>query len=140
VYYIAKRLPPNAAPEECALAIAKHFVTNYPKVSRCKVNVTQAPWERQMMPDGPHAHGFGMMGAAKRTAYVSYASDDDMSCTAGLYDWKLLKTTQSGYEGVRAFFLVSPLARSSPVSMRCAAALPLRLRLQPVSSRQPSRP
>lgn len=111
VYYIAKRLPPGASPEEGALALAKHFVSTYELVTRAKVKVTQAPWERQTLADGPHSHGFAMEGTAKRFAYVSYASDSDMTVTAGLFEWKLLKTTQSGYEGAPAP-AAAPLARA----------------------------
>lgn len=33
-------------PEEFALAIAKHFVDNYPLVSKAKVFVEMEPWKR----------------------------------------------------------------------------------------------
>lgn len=46
VYVVAKQMTEPCSPEEFALALAKAFVTNYPLVSKAKVQVEMAPWKR----------------------------------------------------------------------------------------------
>jgi len=100
VYYVAKQMPQQCSPEEYAIALAQHFVRLYPKVSKAKVNVTQAPWERVQVGGAAHSHGFQASANLTRTARVEFSADDGLLVTAGVRDWKVLKTTQSGYEGV----------------------------------------
>ena len=99
VYYIAKTLRPNAAPEDFAVALARHFVLTYPKVTKAKVTVSQAPWQRHSQAGQAHDHAFEMLASGTRTAYAEH---DDAGITVvhgGISDWRVLKTTQSGYEG-----------------------------------------
>jgi hypothetical protein len=99
VYYISKRLKPGASPEEFAVTLAKHFVATYTKVSKAKVSVCEAPWQRHTPCGHAHDHGYEMRGSGSRTAYAEH---DDLGITivhGGIKEWRLLKTTQSGYEG-----------------------------------------
>ena len=106
VYYIAKKMSSECSPEEFAIALAKHFVNEYPLVSKAKVLVKVKPWERyrDVQNEQCHDHGFVMRGSEIRTAYVTYGCDDRskdavLTVEAGMMDCKVLKTTQSGYAG-----------------------------------------
>jgi urate oxidase len=99
IYYMAKKMKPNAAPEDFALALARHFVETYEPVSKARVNVAQAPWNRHVVDGTPHEHGYAYSGTGVRTAFASYTQGGDVVVHGGVKDWKLLKTTQSGYEG-----------------------------------------
>lgn len=85
VYYVAKQCSQRCTPEEYAIALAKHFVTTYPKVgestwsarpksccaytkmleagtlslqvSKAKVTVEEQPWKRLHIDGTPHDHG-----------------------------------------------------------------------------------
>ena len=103
VYYVAKQMKPNASPEDFALALAKHFVKTYDPVSKARVNVSQAPWSRHEVDGTPHSHGYTFAGTGVRTAYAAVDVDGKVEVQGGITDWKLLKTTQSGYEGASRY-------------------------------------
>lgn len=101
VYSVAKRMTSYCTPEEFGIALAKHFVTEYPLVSKAKVSVKLMPWSRYTdgATGGAHNHGFVPHGSHLRTAYITYDDTGAMTVTAGVQDLKVLKTTQSGYAG-----------------------------------------
>lgn len=99
VYYVAKQFSRPCSPEEYALALARHFVKNYPLVSKAKVTVEVAPWKRLNTSQGPHEHGYVSEGTEIRTCYVEVDDTGKEEITAGVKDLKVLKTTQSGYVG-----------------------------------------
>ncbi|CAL5225692.1 g8557 [Coccomyxa viridis] len=99
VYYIAKKCSQRCTPEEYAVALARHFVETYPKVSKAKVWVEQAPWQRVGMDGQAHNHGYAQEASGIRTAYVTSDDSGTVVVNAGLKDYKVLKTTQSGYVG-----------------------------------------
>jgi urate oxidase len=100
VYYVAKQCSSRCSPEEYAIALAKHFVDTYPKVSKAKVKVEAKPWQRITTATGePHDHGFMLTGTEIRTTYVTYDEAGTTEVISGVKDMKVLKTTQSGYEG-----------------------------------------
>lgn len=105
VYYMAKKMP-LCSPEGFAIALAKHFESTYPLVSKCNVSLAQVPWERVAVAGVPHQHGFQLQHTETRTVQAEYSKSDGLVVTAGLTDWKVLKTTQSGYEGTS--FVDSP--------------------------------
>jgi len=51
VYYVAKTCLTyeRHSPEDFAVALAKHFVTEYPLVSRAEVTVKLMPWGRYVL-------------------------------------------------------------------------------------------
>lgn len=99
VYYIAKQFKSPCTPEAFGIALAKHFVATYPKVSKAKITVEMAPWKRISLEGQAHEHGFVREGTEVRTAYVTHNKQGATEVTAGLKDLQVLKTTQSGYEG-----------------------------------------
>lgn len=100
VYYIAKQMPPNSAPEDFALALARHFVRQYEPVSKARVSVEQAPWQRYRVDSQPHEHAYESTGGGMRTAHAECSQSGEVIVHGGMKDFRLLKTTQSGYEGV----------------------------------------
>ncbi|DBA99581.1 TPA: hypothetical protein ACH3X3_012157 [Trebouxia sp. C0006] len=99
VYYVAKQCSQRCTPEEYAIALAKHFVKTYPKVSKAKVRVEEQPWKRLQINGNAHDHGFAMTGTEVRTTSVSVDEKDTVEVTSGIQNFRVLKTTQSGYEG-----------------------------------------
>ncbi|KAL3140044.1 hypothetical protein ABBQ38_004324 [Trebouxia sp. C0009 RCD-2024] len=99
VYFVAKQCSQRCTPEEYAIALAKHYVKTYPKVSKAKIRVEEQPWKRIDVGGTPHQHGFAMTGTEVRTADVSVDDQDKVEVTSGVNNFRVLKTTQSGYEG-----------------------------------------
>jgi len=99
VYVVAKRMSKRCSVEQYGIALAQHFVHTYPRVSKAKVTVEQAPWQRVQMGGISHDHGYTMNGSETRTVHVVYDKSGKLDVTCGIKDLKVLKTTQSGYEG-----------------------------------------
>lgn len=95
--------------EEYAVALARYLVAKYPRVSRAKVKAEQAPWRRYQGDGGngnssngssqPHDHCYVSSGSEVRTVEVAADRSGAVDVVAGLRDLRVLKTTQSGYEG-----------------------------------------
>eukprot|EP00878_Enallax_costatus_P012448 GHUV01012999.1.p1 GENE.GHUV01012999.1~~GHUV01012999.1.p1 ORF type:complete len:213 (+),score=34.24 GHUV01012999.1:151-789(+) len=99
VYVIAKRMQKRCTIEQYATALAQHFVHTYPRVSKAKVWVEQAPWKRVQIGGIAHEHGYCMSGEETRTTFVTYDKAGKLDVECGVRGLKVLKTTQSGYEG-----------------------------------------
>jgi len=99
VYYVAKQCSQRCSPEEYAIALAKHFVNTYPKVSKAKVKVQAKPWQRVEIGGEAHDHGYTVNGTETRTTFVTYDEAGATEVVSGVKDLQVLKTTQSGYEG-----------------------------------------
>lgn len=99
VYYIGKQCSKRCTIEQYAIALGKKFVDEYPRVSKAKIWVEQAPWKRILVGGKPHNHGFAQYAPATRTTYVEVDEKGGVEVTSGLKDFKVLKTTQSGYVG-----------------------------------------
>lgn len=99
VYVVAKRMAKRCSVEQFATALAQHFVHTYPRVSKAKVWVEQAPWRRVQVGGLSHEHGYEGAGSEVRTSYAEYDKAGRLDVTAGVKGLKVLKTTQSGYEG-----------------------------------------
>lgn len=61
MYYIAKQFDQPCSPEEFGVALAKHFVKTYPRVSKAKVTVRMTPWQRTSVHGRPHNHGLWLL-------------------------------------------------------------------------------
>jgi urate oxidase len=99
VYYVAKQMSQPCSPEEFAIALGRHFIQHYPLVWKAKINVEAAPWRRVEIDGKLHDHGFAFAGTEVRTAYVTVDRKGNVEVTGGVRDMRVLKTTQSGYEG-----------------------------------------
>jgi urate oxidase len=87
--------------EEYAVALARYLVDKYPRVSRAKVSVEQAPWQRHAATSSaqPHDHCYVACGSEVRTARAVAEKSGAVDVISGVRDLKILKTTQSGYVG-----------------------------------------
>jgi urate oxidase len=78
----------------------RNVVTNFHmQVVRCYVYAEQSPWERITVGGAPHHHAFIHSGNVVRFCSVSQTRGQPLHFSAGLKGLKLLKTTQSGFEG-----------------------------------------
>jgi urate oxidase len=99
VYVVAQRMPERSTADQFAIALAQFYVKEYPLVTKAKILVEEKPWKRVTVNGVPHDHGYSVTGTEIRTAYAEYDKAGKLSLTAGLKEWQVLKTTQSGYTG-----------------------------------------
>lgn len=99
VYLVAKKMGQPCSAEEFATALAKFFVSEYPKITESKVWIEQKPWTRVKVNGEPHDHGYAVAGTETRTAFVLYNQSGRTEVISGLKNFQVLKTTQSGYSG-----------------------------------------
>eukprot|EP01026_Neomeris_dumetosa_P036606 TRINITY_DN2956_c0_g2_i1.p2 TRINITY_DN2956_c0_g2~~TRINITY_DN2956_c0_g2_i1.p2 ORF type:complete len:297 (+),score=19.44 TRINITY_DN2956_c0_g2_i1:236-1126(+) len=99
VYYMAKQCNQQCSIEEFAIQLGRHFVQTYSKVSKAKIAVDQLPWVRLRTAEGSHNHGFVQDGSKVRRTQVDVSQNGKVEVISGVSDWRILKTTQSGYEG-----------------------------------------
>eukprot|EP00854_Cymbomonas_tetramitiformis_P008996 gene8996-10659_t len=69
------------------------------QVTGTKITVQQSPWERVCVQGEAHCHGFAQSGSETRVAEVYLADGRKPVVCSGFSGHKVLKTTQSGYEG-----------------------------------------
>ena len=97
VYVLAKQHG-VASPEEFGLVLATHFVSKYPWVTRAKVQVTAAPWQRIRDPEGAeHSHAFLSVPSMVRVAEVVFQRGATPLVSSGIRGLRVLKTTQSAF-------------------------------------------
>ncbi|PON19702.1 urate oxidase [Candidatus Entotheonella serta] len=86
------------ANEPFALAIAQCFLERYMHVSQALVEIEETPWGRMQINGKPHDHCFVKAeGGTPFAAVTATRSSRDM--VAGIRDFAIMKTTQSGFVG-----------------------------------------
>ncbi|KAI5614690.1 uricase [Silurus asotus] len=85
--------------EAFALDICNHFLTAFKHVTRAKVNIEEAPWKRIEKNAVEHAHAFIFSPEFLRFCEVEQYRNEVAVIHSGIRDLKVLKTTQSGFEG-----------------------------------------
>ncbi|XP_062868496.1 uricase [Trichomycterus rosablanca] len=85
--------------EGFALDICNHFLTAFKHVTRAKVNIVEAPWKRLEKNGVLHSHAFIFSPESWRFCEVEQYRNDKPVIHSGIQDMKVLKTTQSGFEG-----------------------------------------
>ncbi|TSM94616.1 Uricase [Bagarius yarrelli] len=85
--------------EAFALDICNHFLTAFKHVTRTKVNIEEAPWKRLEKNAAEHAHAFIFSPESLRFCEVEQYRNETAVIHSGIKDMKVLKTTQSGFEG-----------------------------------------
>ncbi|GAA5840294.1 hypothetical protein JCM11251_006687 [Rhodosporidiobolus azoricus] len=103
VNIFAKQSPHVLVPELFALDLGLHFVSTYSHLSRCSVDVIQLKWSRIPVKGKPHRFSFVRDGEDKRTVSVVVDATKGKNqvtatCTAGLKDKLVLKTSESSFE------------------------------------------
>ncbi|XP_078075116.1 uricase [Mustelus asterias] len=87
--------------EEFALDICDHFLTSFQHVRQVMVYMQEAPWKRLEKGGVGHVHAFIHTQEATHFCEVEQIQNEPPVVHAGLKDMKVLKTTQSGFEGFR---------------------------------------
>ncbi|GAA5888472.1 hypothetical protein JCM6882_008632 [Rhodosporidiobolus microsporus] len=103
VNIFAKQSPHVLVPELFALDLGLHFVSTYSHLSRCSVDIIQLKWSRIAVSGKPHRFSFVRDGEDKRTVSVVVDATKGKNqvtatCTAGLKDKLVLKTSESSFE------------------------------------------
>ncbi|HSK27555.1 MAG TPA: urate oxidase [Jiangellales bacterium] len=104
------------APEDFALALARHFVTDVEPVRSARVDVVEEHWARAEVGGRPHDHAFVRAGSEQRTATVT-VDDGTEWVLSGVRDLVLLKSTGSEFSG----FLTDPYTTLEPTRERVLA-------------------
>src|SRR5215469_16716450 len=79
--------------EDYALALAEHFVTDIPAVTRARVDVDEYRWERVEADGAGHPHTFVRTGHEVRTAGVTVEAAGSAWVVSGVKDLVVLKST-----------------------------------------------
>ncbi|XP_067845744.1 uricase [Heptranchias perlo] len=87
--------------EGFALDICDHFLTSFQHVARIMVYMEEAPWRRLEKGSLEHVHAFIHNHVATRFCEVEQLQNELPVVHAGIKNMKVLKTTQSGFEGFR---------------------------------------
>ncbi|KAM6962459.1 uricase [Aplochiton taeniatus] len=85
--------------EQLAMDICEHFLTAFKHVLRANVNMIEAPWRRLEKNGVEHAHAFILCPDAWRFCDVEQNLNENPVVHSGVKNMKVLKTTQSGFEG-----------------------------------------
>ncbi len=84
--------------EDFGLRLARHFVGDYPQVTRARVTIEEYPWTRISVNGGPHPHAFVRGGSEKRLTTVTCDKGAEW-VVSGLADLVVLKSTGSEFWG-----------------------------------------
>jgi urate oxidase len=93
-FIVAKQLGP-VAPEAYALTLANHFVATQEPITRARVHVAQAEWNRI----GHHPSSFARGGAYTQTTTVTVDRTAGTSVVSGIEDLVVMNTTNSEFWG-----------------------------------------
>ncbi|XP_016100091.1 uricase-like [Sinocyclocheilus grahami] len=85
--------------EGFALDICEHFLTAFNHVTRVRVNIDEVPWKRLEKNGVEHTHAFIHCPEARHFCEVEQHLSMTPVVHSGIKDMKVLKTTQSGFEG-----------------------------------------
>jgi urate oxidase len=84
--------------EAFALRLGRHFVTDFAPITRARVHIEAAHWQRIEVDGQPHPHAFVRAGSELRTATAVCESGREW-VLSGLQDLIVLKTSGSGFSG-----------------------------------------
>jgi urate oxidase len=97
VFAFAKEAPVGEI-EQFGLRLARHFVGSLASITRARVHIESAQWERIEVEGVPHAHSFRQAGTELRTATVICAADGEW-VLSGLENLIVLKTSGAEFAG-----------------------------------------
>ena len=98
VFAFAREAPVGPI-EEFGLRLARHFVSAFDPITRARVRIESANWDRIAVAGRPHPFSFVSAGGERRVAEVVVDSDDGEWITSGLTDLVVMKTTGSEFSG-----------------------------------------
>ncbi|XP_044288174.1 uricase-like [Varanus komodoensis] len=85
--------------EEFGLNICEHFITSFNHVVYCNAFIQEVPWQRLEKDGIPHVHAFLYSSEGVRFCEVERTAESAPIVFSGIKDLKLMKTTQSGFQG-----------------------------------------
>ncbi|KAG2461313.1 URIC Uricase, partial [Polypterus senegalus] len=85
--------------EEFALDICSYFLNTFKHVERVRVNIDEAPWKRLEKNGVEHVHAFIYSPEVIHFCEAEQYQNEAPVLHSGLKEMKVLKTTQSGFEG-----------------------------------------
>lgn len=97
--YTFAREAPVAEIEDFALRLARRFVAEYGPITRARVRIESARWDRIPVAGEPHPFAFVAAGADRRIAEVLVDADGGAWALSGVCDLVVLKTTGSEFRG-----------------------------------------
>lgn len=92
------------SPEEFALALGDHFITQNPSVQGARVEIDEYQWDRIQAEGAGHDHSFVRSGSGVRTTIVNIdgaGADRAAHVISGIKDLTIAKTTGSEFHGFR---------------------------------------
>ena len=84
--------------EQFALRLGRHFVQDFEPITRARVHIESAQWERIEVDGAPHPHSFRQVGTELRTATVVCDAAGEW-VVSGLENLIVLKTSGSAFAG-----------------------------------------
>lgn len=97
VYVLAKQCSSELPPEQFAIRLGRHFVSFYDVVTGATIRIVEKPWRRVTVEGREHDHGF-TLARESRVVEVSVDGSGSPAVKAGVEEFSVLKTTQSGFE------------------------------------------
>ena len=87
--------------EELGVALARHFMEHQPQFTRVRIELSEHPWTRLPVAGRAQGQAFTASNGERRTATVT-SNGTQMSVTAGLQDFAIMKTSGAAFEGYLA--------------------------------------
>nr|XP_020844349.1 uricase-like isoform X3 [Phascolarctos cinereus] len=103
--------------ETFAMDICEHFLSSFNHVTRVRVYIEQAPWKRLEKNGKEHFHAFINTPTGTHFCEAEQRPNGSPTVHSGIKDMKVLKTTQSGFEG----FIKDQFTTLPEVKDRCFA-------------------
>jgi len=89
----------DATRDAFALALASHFVARYSHLTAADVEVREKLWTRMAPAGKPHAHSFVREANGQPFSFVRAERGKSARRSAGIRDFVIMKTTESGFVG-----------------------------------------
>ncbi|XP_069837580.1 uricase-like [Dendropsophus ebraccatus] len=118
VYALAK-LKGIKTIEDFSLELCNHFLTSFSHVTQAKTYIEEAPWKRFEKNGVQHVHAFLYTSEGIHYCEVEQKRGGQPVLHSGIKDLRVLKTTQSGFEG----FLKDRFTTLQEVRDRCFSTL-----------------
>lgn len=115
VYVVAKRTKADT-PEQFAIDLVKHFISEYEILTGAEAVVRQTIWERAVVDGEPHEHGWIKRGPHTNVATAKLDREGSaLTVTSILNAMTIFKSTQSGF----ADYLQDKYTLLPPCEERC---------------------
>jgi urate oxidase len=132
VYALGKDHPIQTI-ESFAHDLAHHFLTSNRQVSKARVRISRAPWERVSLSGVPHTHTF-TQGSGERAVCMVVVDRAGVDIEAGIEGLVILKTTDSAFAGFpRDRFTTLKETEDRIFATSLAARWPFRAGIDPAS-------